>query len=85
MITDEGFLNNPYRSVRYLDAASGNGYSFQAELYPRTRTSNAVSLDARYYLPYRAAIHGGVRFFTDTWGIGANTAEIGYTHPTQGP
>ncbi len=84
VITDEGFLNNPYRSVRYLDPLSGNGYSFQAELYPRTRTSNAVSLDARYYLPYRAAIYGGVRYFTDTWGIGAQTAEIGYTHPTKG-
>jgi len=85
VITDEGFLNNPYRSVRYLDPASGNGYSFQAELYPRTRTSNAFSLDARYFLPYRAALHGGVRFFTDTWGIESQTAEIGYTHPTQGP
>ncbi len=80
-ITDEGFLNNPYRSVRYVDPASGNGYSFQAELYPGTRTSNAVSLDARYFLPYRAALHGGVRYFTDTWGIEAQTAELGYTHP----
>jgi Protein of unknown function (DUF3570) len=26
-----------------------------------------------------------VRYFTDTWGIGAQTAEIGYTHPTDGP
>lgn len=85
VITDEGFLNNPYRSVRYLDPGSGNGYSFQAELYPRTRTSNAISLDARYFLPYRAALHGGVRYFTDTWGIESQTAEIGYTHPTPGP
>jgi hypothetical protein len=51
------------------------------EIYPRTRTSNAVAVNARYYLPYRAAIHGGYRFFTDTWGIGANTFELGYTHP----
>lgn len=84
VITDEGFLNNPYRSVRYVDLASGNGFSYQAELYPRTRTSNAISLDARYYLPYRAALHGGVRFFTDTWGITSETAEIGYVHPTKG-
>ena len=85
VITDEGFLNNPYRSVRYVDSASGNGYSFQAEAYPGTRTSNAVSIDARYYLPYRAALHGGVRYFTDTWGIESQTLEIGYTHPTPGP
>jgi len=84
VITDEGFLNNPYRSVRYIDLASGNGFSYQAELYPRTRTSNAASLDARYYLPYRAALHGGVRYFTDTWGITSETGEIGYIHPTKG-
>ena len=26
-------------------------------------------------------MHGGYRFFTDTWGIDANTFEVGYTHP----
>jgi hypothetical protein len=80
-ITDEGFLNNPYRSVRYVDPNSGVGYSFEPEVYPRTRTSNAIALNARYHLPYRAAVSGDYRFFTDTWGIDAHTAEIGYTHP----
>ena len=80
-ITDEGFLNNPYRSVRYLDETSARGFSFQPELYPHTRTSNAVAINARYFLPHRAAVHGEYRYFTDTWGIGANTASIGYTHP----
>ena len=80
-ITDEGFLNNPYRSVRYVDSGSGTGYSFEAEIYPRTRTSNAVALSSRYFLPYRAAVRGEYRFFTDTWGIDSHTAEIGYTHP----
>ena len=56
-------------------------FALAREIYPRTRTSNAVALNARYYLPYRAAVHGGYRFFTDTWGIGANTFELGYTHP----
>ncbi len=81
VITDEGFLNNPYRSVRYLDPTSANGFSYQPEVYPRTRTSNAVSLNARYFLPYRAAVHGEYRYFTDTWGIDASTLELGYTHP----
>jgi len=80
-ITDEGFLNNPYRSVRYVDSGSGTGYSFEPEIYPRTRTSNAIALSSRYFLPYRAAIRGEYRFFTDTWGIDSHTAEIGYTHP----
>jgi hypothetical protein len=80
-ITDEGFLNNPYRSVRYLDETSARGFSFQPELYPHTRTSNAVAINARYFLPHRASVHGEYRYFTDTWGIDANTASIGYTHP----
>ncbi|HSD75068.1 MAG TPA: DUF3570 domain-containing protein [Steroidobacteraceae bacterium] len=80
-ITDEGFLNNPYRSVRYVDPTSGVGYSFEAEIYPQTRTSNAIAINARYHLPYRAAVHGDYRFFTDTWGIDAHTVELGYTHP----
>jgi hypothetical protein len=80
-ITDEGFLNNPYRSVRYLDDTSARGFSYQPELYPHTRTSNAIAINARYFLPYRAAVHGEYRYYTDTWGIDANTVSLGYTHP----
>ena len=79
-ITDEGFLNNPYRQTRYVDSNSANGYAWQAEVYPGTRSSNSVSFKTRYHLPYRAAIHGGYRFFTDTWGIDAHNFDIGYTH-----
>jgi len=80
-ITDEGFLNNPYRSVRFRDDTSGRGFSYEAELYPNTRTSNAVGLRARYYLPWRAALEGEYRFFTDTWDIDSHTVAIEYTHP----
>ncbi len=81
IITDQGYLNNPYRQVRYLDDSDSRGYSYQAEVYPNTRTSNAIALRARYYLPKRAALHGEYRFFTDTWGIGANTLGLGYVRP----
>jgi hypothetical protein len=80
-ITDEGFLNNPYRSVRYLDASSPSGFSYEPEVYPRTRTSDAAALRLRYYLPYRAALHGEYRTYSDTWGIKSDTYELGYTHP----
>lgn len=80
-ITDEGFLNNPYRSVRYLDNTVPVGYSYEPELYPRTRTSNAAALRTKYYLPYRAALHGEYRYFEDTWNIKAHTFQLGYTHP----
>jgi uncharacterized protein DUF3570 len=79
--TDEGFLNNPYRSVRYLDTNVPRGYSYEPELYPNTRTSNAVGLRARYFLPYRAAIEAEYRFFTDTWDIQGNTVSLTYIHP----
>jgi hypothetical protein len=83
-ITDEGFLNNPYRQVRYLDASNPQGYSYEREVYPRTRTSDAASIRLRYYLPYRAAIYGEYRTFSDTWQIKGNTFELGYTHPHGG-
>lgn len=82
-VSDEGYLNNPYRRVRYLDPDSPAGYSYQDEVYPRTRDSNAVALRARYHLPYRAALSAGYRWFDDSWGIGASTVEIGYTHPRE--
>lgn len=80
-ITDEGFLNNPYRSVRYLAADQPAGYQFESEVYPNTRTSGAGSITARYRLPWRAALHGSYRYFSDTWGIESHTGEIGYVHP----
>ena len=80
-ISDEGYLHNPYRSVRYLDSTNPIGYSYEPEVYPRTHTSTAVTITARYYLPYRAAIHGEYRFYSDSWGIKANNAQLDYTHP----
>lgn len=80
-ITDEGYLNNPYRSVRYLDSTSPKGYSYEPEVYPFTRTSNAASIRTKYYLPYRAAVYGEYRFYNDTWDIQAHTLGLGYTHP----
>lgn len=80
-VTDEGYLNNPYRSVRFRDTSSANGYSYQAENYPRTRNSDAVAVRAMYYLPYRAALKGEYRYYTDSWGIQAHNGEISYTHP----
>jgi hypothetical protein len=77
-ITDEGFLNSPYRSYRYYD---GITQGTQAEKYPRTRTSNALTFQFKYFLPYRAVISSELGFFNDTWGIDARHFQIGYTHP----
>lgn len=86
---EEGFLNNPYRQVRYKDpgafgctsSGSVRNYSCEPERYPHTRTGNALGLRGRYYLSYRAAIQGDYRWYNDTWGIDAHTFEVSYTQP----
>jgi hypothetical protein len=80
VITDDGYLANPYRSVRY-DDPNAKGYSLGSQIYPDTRTSTSVQGQAKYYLPYRAAVTGSYRYFHDTWGITAGTYEVDYTHP----
>ncbi len=80
-IVEQGYLNNPYRSVRYLDAGSALGYSYQPEIYPDTRNSDAASLRTIYYLPYRAALRGEYRYFSDSWGINAHNFELRYVQP----
>jgi Protein of unknown function (DUF3570) len=81
VITDQGYLANPYRSVRYTDAGNPKGYSLGSQVYPDTRTSTAIQVEGKYYLPYRAAVTGSYRWFHDTWGIVGNTYELDYTHP----
>ena len=80
VLTDQGYLANPYRKVLYL-SAGGKGFTLADQIYPNTRTSNAGSIEAKYYLWYRAAVTAQYRYFSDTWGIHAHTAQIGYTHP----
>ncbi|WP_296931050.1 DUF3570 domain-containing protein [uncultured Marinobacter sp.] len=80
VVTDEGFLQNPYRQNRYIDPNDSTSFLYQPERYPETRTSTSVALRALYYLPYRASIRGEYRYFSDTWGINAHTIELGYVH-----
>ena len=81
LTTDAGFLNNPYRKVRYIDPGNSSQFLLEDEIYPDTRTSTAIAFRARYYLPYRAALHAEFRTFQDSWGIAGNNIEVGYTHP----
>ena len=79
LITDEGYLNNPYRSVRYL--TSPNSYSFEPERYPNTRTSEATAIRLSYYLPWRAGLHGEYRLYSDSWGVDANSWQLQLIQP----
>ena len=69
-VADEGYLNNPYRTVRFIDASNAAGVSYQSEIYPNTRNSFAVKLSSSYYLPYRAALFAHYRY------------SVSYTHLT---
>ena len=80
LLTDQGYLANPYRKIRYL-SPGGLGYALADQVYPNTRTSNAASVQLKYYLPWHAALTAQYRFFRDTWDIVANTFELGYTLP----
>jgi hypothetical protein len=80
VITDAGYLANPYRLIRFLDN-SARGYGTASQVYPDTHTSTAAQVQAKYYLPYRAAVTGLYRYYTDTWGVIGNTYELDYTHP----
>jgi len=83
-VTDKGYLQNPYRRLRVLNDPfdPSAGWNFNTpEIYPDTRTSNAFSANFMYYLPYRAVIKGGYRYYTDDWDIDSHNAEIGYIQP----
>ena len=80
ILTDQGYLQNPYRQIRYA-SSGGVGFTLAPQVYPGTRTSNAASVLVKYYLPWRAAVTGSYRFFRDTWGITGHTFEADYTLP----
>lgn len=79
-VIDEGRLDNPYRSARYL-ATDGLAQSFQRENYPKTRNSDAFAIRSMYFLPYRASIRAEARIFQDSWGIKSTNYELRYIHP----
>lgn len=75
-VSDQGFLNNPYRTAHYLDA---NGTpARQKERYPNTRNSDSIALRTIYKLPNRASIKGEIRNFSDNWAITSNNVEFRY-------
>ncbi|MBV8909230.1 MAG: DUF3570 domain-containing protein, partial [Gammaproteobacteria bacterium] len=43
LLTDQGYLANPYREIRYL-SPGGLGFTLAPQVYPDTRTSNSTSI-----------------------------------------
>ncbi|HEV2272204.1 MAG TPA: DUF3570 domain-containing protein [Steroidobacteraceae bacterium] len=81
--TDQGYLASPYREIRFIDPNNPVGYSLAPQIYPTTRTMDALSASLKYYFPYRAALTGKYRFFTDSWGIVAHTLQLDYLQPVR--
>jgi len=79
-VIDEGYLQNPYRSVRFLLPGGGAAAS-QAEDYPDTRNSDAFAIRSMYYLPWRGALRLEYRHYIDSWDIEGSNAELRYIHP----
>ncbi|MFM1885541.1 MAG: hypothetical protein RL026_698 [Pseudomonadota bacterium] len=79
-ITEQGYLQSPYRSLRYLTPQPGL-WAYGPEQYPGTRTSTAAAARLKGYLPWRASAELHYRYFTDTWGVRAHTAGLEYLHP----
>lgn len=77
-ISEEGYLNNPYRSVRYRDNSPGNskGWSAQGEVYPNTRHSNAFALTYTRYFDFDASLLAAYRYYTDTWEINSHSFQL---------
>lgn len=78
---DEGFLNNPYRQVRYVDPTAPLGYAYQSEIYPRTRNAAAVSLVNKFYWSDRSAFTFNIRGYQDSWDIRSADYEVSYVKP----
>ena len=72
VLADDGFLGSPYRAARVFGAAV-------PERTPRTRSGRALKFRVNGDLGQRNAVHMDYRYYWDTWGIGAHTAEIGYS------
>jgi Protein of unknown function (DUF3570) len=70
-VSDDGYLQSPYRVARLFGAAV-------PERDPSTRTSRAALLRVAGSIGSRSSVHVQYRYFWDTWGIGAHTAELGY-------
>jgi hypothetical protein len=71
-LADSGFLGSPYRVARVFGAAV-------PERNPTTKSARAVKLRLIGDLGNRDAMHVEYRYYTDTWGVKAHTAEIGYS------
>lgn len=78
---DSGFLADPYRSVRYLDATAPGGASWQPERLPTQHSSDALSIRGRYRLAERSTAGIEYRYYRDNWRMAAHTLRADWQLP----
>ena len=75
----EGYLNDPYRSVVFEEAGLDPNARvlLRGEQRPQTRDTQALLLSLTQAVPkLHASIEGSYRYYHDSYGIIANTAEL---------
>jgi lipopolysaccharide assembly outer membrane protein LptD (OstA) len=70
IVSDDGYLGNPYRSARVFGAAV-------PERVPRTRTSRAAKFRLIGEIAPALSVRGEYRYFWDNWDITAHTFDLG--------
>ena len=81
VITDQGYLANPYRSVRYLDPSNRQGLFAGKPGLSRHAHQHGDSGGGQVLPALSRGDHRSYRYFRDTWDIVGNTYELDYTHP----
>ena len=74
---ESGYLTDPYKLLSVVDPVTGGTLSYVFEKRPTTRSSNAIFWSLAYHLPHDV-VHFSYRYFSDDWGIQAQTAELRY-------
>jgi len=75
LISDDGYLANPYRGAIVMGAPIAN------EVVPDSRTSHAFGFASVYYLEPRAAFKANYRYYQDSWDIKSHTFGLAYVLP----
>jgi hypothetical protein len=77
-VSQDGYLNNPYRFARVQNV-------FVPEVYPRARNGYALAVRLVKGLAIendklKSSIGGSYRYYDDTWGINAHEVQVNYHH-----
>ncbi len=72
-----GLLSTPFHRVYFDDGVIDEQYKeVRVEHLPGTRARFALGVQARHYINYRLIVRGGVRVYSDTWGMLSHAVHV---------